>query len=153
MLGLLWPSWILHSDALLTNIHCQSTAPSGYSLSQVSVLTQFIYLWCYDLTLMTSSCIGLTLRTKELGAALEAWPAGLFGLVWSSFCSITIVPVWSSTILICKCIYAENSSCLLHCDPAVQDRVAYHIHAIDYSIYFLAFNYLAEVTCCLSDFC
>ncbi|KAL6634489.1 hypothetical protein ACP70R_027160 [Stipagrostis hirtigluma subsp. patula] len=24
---------------------------------------------------------GLTLRTKELGAALEAWPAGLFGLV------------------------------------------------------------------------
>uniref|UniRef100_A0A0E0G7Q2 Probable sodium/metabolite cotransporter BASS4, chloroplastic n=1 Tax=Oryza nivara TaxID=4536 RepID=A0A0E0G7Q2_ORYNI len=29
---------------------------------------------------------------------------------------------------------------------AVQDRVAYHIHAIDYSIYFLAFNYLAEAS-------
>uniref|UniRef100_A0A453EH32 Sodium/metabolite cotransporter BASS4, chloroplastic n=1 Tax=Aegilops tauschii subsp. strangulata TaxID=200361 RepID=A0A453EH32_AEGTS len=31
-------------------------------------------------TVMDFSCIGLTLRTKELGAALQAWPAGLFGL-------------------------------------------------------------------------
>ncbi|EMS46601.1 Sodium/bile acid cotransporter 7 [Triticum urartu] len=30
---------------------------------------------------MAFSCIGLTLRTKELGAALQAWPAGLFGLL------------------------------------------------------------------------
>lgn len=37
--------------------------------------------WLHVLMIISPPCLGLTLRSGEIGAAAEAWPVGVFGLV------------------------------------------------------------------------
>lgn len=45
-----------------------------------------ISLCTVNVNLCTLLWTGLTLNSKEIGAAVEAWPVGLFGLVWPCSC-------------------------------------------------------------------
>lgn len=44
--------------------------------------------------------VGLVLRSEEIGAAVEAWPVGLFGLVCMHFYVLRVHIIdWSTTAL------------------------------------------------------
>jgi hypothetical protein len=85
---------ILVLVVLQIDILSQNLAHLVYLLYQVCVLHFFhlfvlVFIRLYDghLTIHLFVClflcdfIGLTLRSGDIGAAAEAWPVGLFGLV------------------------------------------------------------------------
>lgn len=49
--------------------------------------------------------LGLTLRSDEIGAATEAWPVGLFGLVWLELfgCIIIFIGFSHLSFFLCHC--------------------------------------------------
>ena len=74
---------ILILVVLLIDIICPSLALLGFLLSQV-IFSPYLFV-IRDVVLILSLPkfydIGLTLRSEEIGAAAEAWPVGIFGLV------------------------------------------------------------------------
>jgi len=89
------------------------------------------YYFCV-LLIASLGCIGLTLRTRELGAALEAWPAGLYGLVWSYVYSVAVRLACSSIILWHNYKYAGIKFSL----PFDLRNNSRKFHAIDFLAFF-----------------